>query len=186
MTTDAPRVTVHMVSSLDGFIAKKDGDMSWFDTTDSYEKGVTGESSEEFLQTVGCFVMGARTYEQALGLSRSFGWPYGDVPTYVLAHADVPVERQSVQRHAGDLTAFVNERLKPSYRSIWVVGGASLIQDFVRLGLVDDIRLTVVPIILGDGTPFFGRLGQEHALHLKDVTAFKSGMVELWYEVRRG
>jgi dihydrofolate reductase len=174
-----------MVSSLDGFIAKKDGDVSWFETSDTYDKGVTGESSEEFLQTVGCFVMGARTYEQALALSRDFGWPYGDVPTYVLTHRDVPIERQSVQRHSGDLTAFVNERLKPSHGNVWVAGGASLIRDCIRLGLVDDIRVTIVPIILGDGTPFFGHLGQEQTLHLKDVTAFRTGMVDLWYEVRR-
>ena len=59
-----------------------------------------------------------------------------------------------------------------------------LVKEFIRLKLADEIRLSVLPIILGEGTPFFDRIGQEQLLHLKDVTAYKSGMVELWYEVR--
>lgn len=72
MTADTPKVTVHMVSSLDGFIAKKDGSVSWLESSDTYEKGVTGESAEEFIKTIDCFVMGSRTYEHALELSLKF------------------------------------------------------------------------------------------------------------------
>ena len=81
---------------------------------------------------------------------------------------------------------FVSDRLQPNYKNIWLVGGAALVKDFIRFGLVDDIRQTIVPIILGDGTQFFDRIGQEQALHLKDVTAYKNGVVELWYEVSKG
>ena len=77
MAATTPRVTVHMVASLDGFIARKDGSVSWLETSDSYEKGTGGEDAEAFLETVDCFVVGSRTYETALSL----GWPYGDVPT---------------------------------------------------------------------------------------------------------
>jgi len=65
------------------------------------------------------------------------------------------------------------------------VGGAMLIKDFIRLKLADEIRLSVLPVILGEGTLFFDQVGLEQALHLKDVTAYKSGMVELWYEIRK-
>jgi dihydrofolate reductase len=186
MTADAPRVTVHVVSSLDGFIASQDGGVSWLELTDTYEKGSEGEDPESFLRTVNCFVMGARTYEQALGFVAEFGWPYGDVPTFVLTHRDLPAGPASVTFQAGDLTAFVNDTLKPRYRNIWVVGGAALIQNCLRLRLADEIRLTVAPILLSEGLPLFERLGHEQALHLKDVTAYKNGMVELWYEVRAG
>ncbi|MBE7556907.1 MAG: dihydrofolate reductase [Anaerolineales bacterium] len=186
MTTDAPKVTAHMVSSLDGFIAKKDGSVSWLESADTYEKGVTEESAEEFIKTIDCFVMGSRTYEHALELSLKFGWPYGDVPTFVLTRRDLPADRESIEFYSGDLKKFVNDRLKPNYRNIWLVGGAVLVKDFIRLGLVDDIRQTIVPIILGDGTQFFDRIGQEQALHLRDVTAYRNGLVELWYEVRKG
>lgn len=65
-----------MVSSLDGMIAKKDNSVSWFETSSHYEKGVVGEDAVEFLKTIDCYVMGARTYEHALELSRSYGWAH--------------------------------------------------------------------------------------------------------------
>jgi len=174
-----------MVSSLDGIIAKKDNSVSWFETSDHYEKGTTGENAEEFLKTIDCYVMGARTYEHALELSKTYGWAYGDKPTIVLTHRNLPIERQNIEIYSGDLNKLVNERLKPNYKSVWVVGGAMLAKDFIRLKLADEIRLTVLPIILGEGMPFFDNVGLEQPLHLKDVTAYKNGMVELWYEMRR-
>lgn len=185
MTTDTFKLTIHMVSSLDGFIAKKDNSVLWFETADNYENGVTGQDPEEFLKTIDCYIMGARTYEHALELSRSYGWAYGDTPTIVVTHRNLPVERQNIEIYSGDLDKLVNERLKPSYRNVWLVGGAMLVKDFIRLKLADEIRLSVLPIILGDGTPFFDHIGQEQALHLKDVTAYKSGMVELYYEIKK-
>ncbi|HTJ52460.1 MAG TPA: dihydrofolate reductase family protein [Cyclobacteriaceae bacterium] len=182
---DTFKVTIHMVSSLDGFIAKKDNSVSWFETSDHYEKGVTEQDAAEFLKTIDCYVMGARTYEHAFELSKSYGWAYGDTPTIVVTHRDLPIERPNIEIYSGDLNKLVNEQLKPRYKNVWLVGGAVLAKDFIRLKLVDEIRLSVLPIILGDGTPFFGHIEQERALHLKDVTAYKSGMVELWYEIRK-
>jgi len=187
MTTDIFKVTIHMVSSLDGIIAKKDNSVSWFETSDYYEKGVevTKQDVEEFLKTIDCYVMGSRTYEHALELSKSYGWAYGDVPTIVVTHRNLPIERQNIEIYSGNLNQLVNERLKPNYRNVWVVGGAALAKDFIRLKLADEIRLSTIPVILGDGTLFFNQIGQEQALHLKDVTAYKNGMVELCYEIRK-
>ena len=185
MAGDTFKVTIHMVSSLDGMIAKKDNSVSWFETTDYYEKGVIEQNTEEFLKIIDCYVMGARTYEHALELSKSYGWAYGDVPTFVVTHRDLPVDRQNVEIYSGDLDKLVNQRLKRNYKNVWLVGGAMLVKDFIRLKLADEIRLSVLPIILGDGTPFFNHLEQEQTLHLKDVTAYKSGMVELCYEIKK-
>lgn len=187
MTTDIFKITVHMVSSLDGFIAKKDNSVSWFETTDYYEKGVevTEQEIKEFLKTIDCYVMGSHTYEHALELSKSYGWAYGDVPVIVVTHRNLPVERQNIEIYSGDLNKLVNEWLKPNYKNVWLAGGAALAKDFIRLKLADEIRLSVMPVILGDGTLFFDHIGQEQALHLKDVTAYKSGMVELCYEIRK-
>lgn len=187
MTTDIFKVTIHMVSSIDGIIAKKDNSVSWFETSDYYEKGVevTKQDAEEFLKTIDCYVMGSRTYEHALELSKSYGWAYGDVPTIVVTHRNLPIERQNIEIYSGNLYQLVNERLKPNYRNVWVVGGAALAKDFIRLKLADEIRLSTIPVILGDGTLFFNQIGQEQALHLKDVTAYKNGMVELCYEIRK-
>jgi dihydrofolate reductase len=187
MTTGTFKITIHMVSSLDGIIAKKDNSVSWFETSDHYEKGVTvtEQDAGEFLKTIDCYVMGARTYEHALELSKSYGWAYGDTPTIVLTHRNLPVDRPNIEIYSGDLNKLVNERLKPNYKNVWLVGGAMLAKDFIHLKLAAEIRLSILPIILGDGTPFFDHIGQEQALHLKDVTAYKSGMVELFYEIKK-
>ncbi len=171
-----------MVSSLDGFIAKKDESVSWMRSTDHYEKGttLTDEKIEEFLKSIDCYVMGSRTYERALEL----GWPYGEVPVIVLTHRDLPT-KETVEFYSGDLEKLINDQLKPKYNSIWMVGGAMLTKDFMRLKLADDIIISIMPVVLGDGTLFFDYIGQEQGLHLKDVTAYKDGMVELWYEIKK-
>jgi dihydrofolate reductase len=174
-----------MVSSLDGIIAKKDNSVSWFETADHYEKGVAEGNAAEFMKTIDCFVMGSRTYELALELSKEFGWAYGDVPTIVITHRKLPIDRKNIEIYSGDLNILVRERLKPHHKNVWLVGGAKLVKDFIRLKLADEIRLSVLPIILGDGILFFDHIEQEQTLHLKNVTAYKNGMVELWYEIKK-
>ena len=86
-------VTLHVVSSLDGFIAKKDNDVSWMDSPgDVYERGVTDDGAE-VIQSIDCYVLGSRTYEHALQL----GWPYGDTPTVVMTNRELPSARTSVE-----------------------------------------------------------------------------------------
>jgi dihydrofolate reductase len=173
-----------MVASLDGIIAKKDNSVSWFETSDNYEKGVDGQNPEEFLKTIDCYVMGSRTYEHALELSKTYGWAYGDKPTIVLTRRNLPKDRKNIEFYSGDLNKLVNERLKPNYKNVWVVGGSVITREFIRLKLTDEIRVSILPIILGDGLPFFDHIGLEQALHLKDATAYKNGMVELCYEIK--
>jgi dihydrofolate reductase len=171
-----------MVSSLDGFIAKKDGSISWMETTDNYEKGVipSKEFIADFLKSIDCYVMGSRTYEHALQL----GWPYGEVPVVVLTHRDLTKDRKNVNFYSGDLDKLVND-LKPKFKNIWMVGGSMLAKDFIRMKLADEIIISILPVVLGDGTLFFDFIGLEQPLHLKGVTAYKNGMVELNYEVKK-
>jgi len=183
MATDTFTLTIHMVSSLDGYIAKRDNSVSWFETPDHYEKGVGELNTEEFFKSADCYVMGAKTYEHAVELSETYGWPYGEIPTFVLTHRNLPVHLPNIQMYSGNLEELVNTRLKPNYNSVWVVGGAVLVKNFFRLNLVNEIRQSILPILLGDGLPFYDQIGREQPLHLKGVTAFKTGMVELSYEV---
>lgn len=185
MMPDKFTLTIHMVSSLDGLIAKNDNSVSWFETSSNYEQGVSGQNTEEFLKTIDCYVMGSRTYEHALELSKSYGWAYGNKPTIVVTSRTLPIERQNIEFYSGDLYKLVNERLRPNYKNVWLVGGAMLAKEFMRLKLTDEIRVSVLPIILGDGILFFDHIGQEQALNLKDVTAYKNGMIELWYEIKK-
>jgi dihydrofolate reductase len=140
---------------------------------------------EAFLKTIDCYVMGSRTYETALGFeAKGLGWAYGDKPTFVLTHRQLPRTRGTVEFHSGDLATFVNGRLRPRFRTIWCVGGGAVSAECLRLGLADEVCYSILPILIGDGIPFFERLDRDIALHLAEVKAYKSGMVELRYEVR--
>ena len=181
------RVTIHMAASLDGFIARKDGSVDWLETSDEFEAGQTldPEYVEEFLTTIDCYVMGSRTYETALDFeAKGFGWSYGDKPTFVLTSRELPKLRDTVEFYSGDLTELVDRRLKPSFRSIWFVGGGAVSGECLRLGLADEVRYSIMPILIGDGIPFFQGLDRDVELHLLEVKGYKTGMVELRHEVR--
>jgi dihydrofolate reductase len=169
-------VTLHAVASLDGFIARKDNSISWMDSHDVYERGVTDDGTE-VLQSIDCYVLGSRTYEHALQL----GWPYGATPTVVVTNRELPSTRESVEFYSGDLKRLVGEILAPRYRNIWLVGGAILGQSFLKLGLVDEIRLMIAPVTLGDGLHLFGNSGTEQRWHLKNIVAYKNGFVDVSY-----
>lgn len=188
MENTKARVTIHMVASLDGFIARKDGGVDWLETADTFEGGETmaPEVVAQFLETIDCYVMGSRTYETALDFeARGLGWAYGDKPTFVLTRRELRKARDTVQFYSGDLALLVNERLKPTFRSIWFVGGGHLSGECLRLGLADEVRYSIVPILIGAGVSFFDGLERDVALHLVEVKAYVSGMVALRYEVRR-
>jgi len=169
-----------MVSSLDGFIAKKNNSVSWLDTPGSvYQAGVSISQQEAaaFLKTIDCYVLGSRTYEHALEL----GWPYGDTPTVVVTGRKWPSARTSIEFYSGDLKTLVDVKLAPRYGNIWLVGGAMLCQRFLELGLVDEIKLTVAPVLLGEGLRLFGGSLAAGRWNLKNVVAYKNGFVELSY-----
>src|SRR5678816_4823805 len=129
MATTDSRVTIHMVASLDGFIARKDGSVDWLETADEFEDGDTmdPEFIAAFLKTIDCYVMGSRTYETALNFeAKGLGWSYGDKPTFVLTNRDLPRIRDTVEFYSGDLAEFVNGRLRRAFRSIWFVGGGAV------------------------------------------------------------
>lgn len=182
------RVTIHMAASLDGFIARRDGSVDWLETSDHFEGGNTmpPESVTEFLRTIDCYVMGSRTYETALGFeAKGLGWAYGDTPTFVLSRRALPKTRSNVEFYSGDLGRLVGGRLKPDFHNIWFVGGGEVSAACLRLQLADEVRYSILPILIGDGISFFKGLDTDVALHLLEATAYKNGMVALRYEVRR-
>jgi dihydrofolate reductase len=187
MSNTDSRVTIHMAASVDGFIARKDGRVDWLETSDEFADGNTmdPEFVEAFLKSIDCYVMGSRTYETALNFeAKGLGWSYGDKPVFVLTSRKLPRTRDTVEFCSGDLAEFVNGRLRPAFRRIWFVGGGVVAGECLRLGLADEVRYSILPILIGDGIPFFEKLGRDVALHLAEIKAYKNGMVALCYEVR--
>lgn len=188
MAMSDSRVTIHMAASLDGYIARRDGSVDWLETSDEFADGETMQPGvvEAFLKTIDCYVMGSRTYETALGFeAQGLGWSYGDKPTFVLTSRSLPRARENVEFYSGDLAELVNGRLRPSFRSIWFVGGGLVSAECLRRGLADDVSYSILPILIGDGIAFFEKLDRDVALHLAEVKAYRNGMVDLRYEVRR-
>src|SRR5262245_3685565 len=155
MANTDSHVTIHMVASLDGFIARKDGSVDWLETSDDFEEGDTmdPEFIKAFLKTIDCYVMGSRTYETALSFeAKGLGWSYGDKPTFVLTRRELPRTRDTVEFYSGDLAQFVNGRLRPTFRSIWFVGGGVVSAECLRLGLADEVCYSILPILIGEGS----------------------------------
>jgi dihydrofolate reductase len=112
------------------------------------------------------------------------GWAYGDTATFVLTSRDLPRTRDTVRFHSGDLAQFVNGHLRPKFRNIWFGGGGMVAAECLNRGLADEVRYSILPVLIGDGIPFFEKLDRDIPLHLAEVKAYKNGMVELRYEVR--
>jgi dihydrofolate reductase len=180
-------ITIHMAASLDGFIARKDGSVDWLETSDEFVAGETMDPAmvQAFLATIDCYVMGSRTYETAMRFeAQGHGWPYGDTPTFVLTSRSLPRIRHTIEFYSGDLAQFVHGRLRPRFRNIWFVGGGVVSAECVRRGLADELRYSILPVLIGSGISFFDNLDRDIALHLAEVKAYTSGMVALRYEVR--
>jgi dihydrofolate reductase len=176
-----------MAASLDGFIARRDGAVDWMETADEFAGGeiLEPEFVEAFLRTIDCYVMGSRTYETALRFeAKGMGWAYGDKKTFVLTTRHLPRTSDTVEFYSGDLTGLVQDRLRPTFRNIWFVGGGAVCGECLRLGLVDEVRYSILPIVIGAGIRFFENVGRDVPLHLAEVKAYQSGMVALRYEVK--
>ena len=133
------KTTIHMVASLDGFIAKPDKSIDWMHSQDMYEHGIELSQKEinDFLAGIDCYVMGSKTYERALEL----GWPYGDTPVVVLTSRKLEAIKDTVSFYSGDLTECIQNHLKPKYRNIWIVGGAALTREILRMQLWNSLSM---------------------------------------------
>ena len=184
MSGERPTVTLHVVMSLDGFIARDDNTVSWLESPDDvYEAGVAEDSAEveKVLESIDAYVLGSRTYEHALEL----GWPYGDTPTVVVTDRAFRTAGKSVELYSGDLERLLDEVLAPRFENVWLVGGAKLCRSFLALDLVDRMILSIAPVMLGEGLRLFGETEAEKRWRLVDVVAYRTGFVELSYELER-
>lgn len=188
MPIDQSRVTVHMAASLDGFVAREDGRVDWMETRDEFADGETLDPDHvrTFLDGIDCYVMGSRTYGTAIGFeAEGLGWAYGAKPVFVLTSRALTSSRSTVAFHSGDLKSFFDTLLRPRYREIWVVGGAKLAGDCVRAGIADEIRYSILPVLIGQGIGFFDGLDCDVRLHLLEAKAYRNGIVALRHQICR-
>ncbi|MHA7986601.1 dihydrofolate reductase family protein [Rathayibacter sp. CAU 1779] len=179
------RFRYYVASSLDGFIADRDNRIDWLT---SRETGVEADDTAEagipeFIAGIGAAVMGASTYEFLLGLEPDADWGF-TVPAWVLTHRDLPsATGHDVRFRSGDVAAIVEELLTTAgERDVWLLGGGDLVAQFAAIGRLDEIEVTIIPIVLGGGAPVLA--AREHIdLRLIDSVKHGDGTVSLRYEV---
>jgi dihydrofolate reductase len=192
------RTQYYCAASLDGYIAEADDTLAWLlDYQGSFagegvEPGPRGEGGayERFYENVGALVSGATTYEFILDhLGEGGEWPYRGKPYWVLSSRDQPVpEGAGVDvRIANAAVADLHGEMLTAAgeRNLWVVGGGDVASQFADAGLLDEVLVTVVPVLLGEGKPLFDHRPPGGAMQLLGARAFDTGMVELRYEIPR-
>lgn len=172
------KTTYYVASSLDGCIAKKDGDVSWLD-----ELNISMEDAgyDEFYSTVDALVMGRKTYEMIV----SFGqWPYGDKPIWVCSNNKItPMKGCNLQAGNTPQEAY-QAAVKMNIKHLWLVGGGTLASSFLVNNLLTNISLSLMPIILGGGIKLFGDVPTPIKINKESEKTHKSGMVQLEYTIQ--
>jgi dihydrofolate reductase len=182
----------YCAASLDGYIAKADDTLDWLLNYEGSFSGPNVEpmagSYDRFYEDVGALVMGSVTYEFILDLGR--GWPYEGKPTWILSSRSLPTpEGEAVDVrivNAGIAALYDEMTAAAGGLNLWVVGGGNVASQFVDEGRLDEVLVTVVPVVLGDGKPLFDRPVPGGPMQLTGTRCFDSGMVELRYEIKRG
>ena len=176
-----PEVILYVASSLDGYIARSDGAVDWLDEIAQPPDGKEEDYGyAEFIAGVGTVLMGRVTYEQVL----SFGveYPYPGTAGYVFSRTRAGEKDENVEFVEGAHIAGLVGRLKAaSDKDIWLIGGGKLVQEFVKLDLIDRIELFILPVILGSGIPLFPPTTPQRNLTLENSRSFEGGMVQLTY-----
>ena len=166
------KVVLFIASSLDGYIARPNGDIDWLFTDQNY-----GYSA--FLDTIDTLLMGRKTYEQVL----TFGeYPYPEKKSYVLTKK-LGFQTEHDVTAAADVESLVKEVRSVEGKNIWLVGGSVLIRDCLEKHLINEIIISIIPIVLGDGIPLFANPTTATDLHLTGWQTYSSGLVQLSYDV---
>jgi dihydrofolate reductase len=170
------KIICYIASSLDGKIARLNGDVSWLEQVPNPNKEDYGYSA--FLNAVGITLMGNKTYQEVLGFGIEF--PYKDKINYVFTTNSALKKDEYVTYVSEDIPSFVRQ-LKTQKEDIWLIGGGAIIALLLEHQLVDEIRLFVMPILLGAGIPLVQPLSKDIPLQLKTTKTYNSGVVELTY-----
>jgi len=168
--------SVFVGTSVDGFIARIDGDLSWLPPGGREPHGYV-----EFLATVDALVIGRKTYETVLSFE---SWPYGEKPVFVLSTSPIPAPPlgASVEHMAGDPAEILASLAARGIQHVYVDGGIT-IQRFRSAALIQRLVITRVPVLIGDGTPLFGALQRDIALAHVATRQFAGGLVQSEYAI---
>ena len=169
-----PRCSVFIAASLDGYIARADGAIDWLSVV---ERAGEDYGYRAFFDSVDALVMGRKTYDTVLGFD---DWPYESKRCVVVTHAPPASKRRDEEFTAEAPASLLARMAGEGVRSVYVDGG-TVIRQFLAAGVIDELTLSVIPILLGTGIRLFDGGGTERKLRLVESRAFESGLARLKY-----
>lgn len=174
------KVVLYIAMSLDGFIADKKGKVDWLagQDKDSQEMG----SYPEFSKTVDTVVLGYSTYHQIITELSPDNWVYSGMKSHVLTHRKLN-STDEIEFTSEDLGSLITRLKQKDGKDIWICGGASIVNQFIKLDMIDKYQITVIPTILGNGIRLFNSDNAEIKLKLVSTMSY-NGMTDLVYERR--
>ena len=184
------KCSVYIATSVDGYIATSDGGVDWLETAGKPGAGVGGPPYIDFapyLATIDCMIMGRKCMDMISSFNLTpEQWPYGSTRIIVLSRTvKQPPENLTgkVEMYAGDLFELVTMLENDGHRHAYVDGGTT-IQSFLNLRLIDEMTITQVPVLLGEGKPLFGPLERDVRLEEATAVACPNDFVQITYKVR--
>jgi dihydrofolate reductase len=176
-------VNVYIAVSVDGYIAKEDGDIGWLDEASQNIPKEEDCGYYDFFKDIDCLIMGRNTYEKVLTFGK---WPY-EKPVIVLSKKGVTIPKELMDKVSQtNMTPkeLVNKLVKNENKKLYIDGGKT-IQSFISENLVDRLIITTIPILLGKGIPLFGSNNQEIWLKHIESIAYPFGFVKSIYLTKR-
>jgi len=176
------KCSVFIAASIDGFIARIDGDIDWLHRPEYECSTLSGLGYDDFMKTVDALVMGRKTLDKVLSFPE---WPYENKPVVVLSHGRLTLPQEihdKVDVLAGDPADIVAQLAARGMKHLYIDGGQT-IQAFLAAGLINEIVITRIPVLLGKGIPLFSQFGEERDLRLIDSSVSDNGFVQSRYQV---
>jgi len=166
------KIKLFIASSMDGYIAKEDGSVNWLpENTDS--------GYDQFYNSIDTVLMGKKTYEQILTFGK---FPYKDKTSYVFTRNPNQKKKDENVEFVSKVEEFTNKLISSSGKDIWLVGGSDIASTFLNNKFVDELILSVIPLVLGKGIPLFKNIKEEIKLELIKTTEYTK-LIELSYKV---
>jgi dihydrofolate reductase len=175
------KASVFIATSLDGYIARENGDIDWLSAADG-EGSAEDYGYQEFIDSVDVLVMGRNSFEKVLTFGK---WPYGNKQVVVLSSRllKIPADiADSVEHKSSSPNELVKELSTRGAKHLYIDGGKT-IQGFLTAGLIQQIIITRIPILIGNGIPLFGPLNKDIKLRHIETRTFASGLVQSRYEI---
>lgn len=183
------KCSVFIATSMDGFIAKKDGNVDWLNTAGN-GKAITGENADmglnDYLSSVDCMIMGRKCMDMISSMNLTpEQWFYGDLKIIVLSNTlkEAPENlKDKVVMYSGDLETLISNLENEGYQHAYIDGGTT-IQAFINLEMINELTITKAPVLLGEGIPLFGKTVKDIKLEAGEVVAFPNDFIQIKYKV---